>query len=99
MIGSPGVRIALPDNNAMTIGDTYTPNVMLHRNAMELVLRAPASPVGGDAASDVMIIQDPWSGLVFEISVYKGFKKTMIMVGAVWGKKAWKPDFIATVLG
>ena len=71
----------------------------LHRNAMELVLRAPASPVGGDAASDVMIIQDPWSGLVFEISVYKGFKKTMIMVGAVWGKKAWKPDFIATVLG
>lgn len=99
VIGSPGVRILLPDNNAMTIGDSYTPNVMLHRNAMELVLRAPASPVGGDAASDVMIVQDPWSGLVFEVSVYKGFKKTMIMVGAVWGKKAWKPDFIANVLG
>lgn len=99
VIGSPGARILLPDNNAMTIGNNYTPNVMFHRAAIELALRAPASPIGGDAASDTMIVQDPWSGLVFEISVYKGFKKTMIMVGVVWGKKAWKPDYIATLLG
>lgn len=99
VIGSPGARVLLPDNNAMTIGNSYTPNLMFHRSAIELAMRAPASPVGGDAASDVMIVQDPWSGLVFEISVYKGFKKTMIMVGAVWGKKAWKPDYITTVMG
>jgi hypothetical protein len=99
VIGSPGARVLLPDNNAMTIGNSYTPNVMFHRNAIELAMRAPASPAGGDAASDVMIVQDPWSGLVFEISVYKGFKKAMIMVSAVWGQKAWKPDFIANVMG
>ena len=99
VIGSPGVRIALPDNNAMTIGNSYTPNPVFHRRAVELAMRAPASPLGGDAAVDVMTVQDPRSGLVFEISVYKGFKKTMIMVGAVWGVKAWKSDFIATVMG
>jgi len=99
VIGSPGVRVALPDNNAMTIGANYTPNVVFHRNAVELAIRAPASPLGGDSAVDVMMVQDPRSGLVFEISVYKGFKKAMIMVGCVWGQKAWKPDFIATVMG
>lgn len=99
VIGSPGARILLPDNNAMTIGNNYTPNVMFHKSAIELALRPPASPLGGDAADDVMIVQDPRSGLVFEISVYKGFKKAMIMVAAVWGKKAWKPDNIAVVMG
>lgn len=99
VIGAPGVRITLPDNNAMTIGANYTPNMVFHRRAVELAMRAPASPIGGDAAADVMLVQDPRSGLVFEISVYKGFKKTMIMVGAVWGTRAWKSDFIATVMG
>lgn len=98
-IGSPGVRILLPDNNAMTIGNSYTPNVGIHRSALELAIRAPAKPFGGDAAVDVMTVQDPHSGLVFEISVYKGFNKAMIYVAAVWGKKAWKPDAITTLMG
>ena len=62
-------------------------------------MRAPASPAGGDAAVDVMVVQDPYSGLTFEVSVYKGFKKAMIYVAAVWGKKAWKPDGIAILMG
>lgn len=99
VIGAPGARVLLPDNNAMTIGANYVPNTVFHRRAVELAIRAPASPIGGDAASDVLLVQDPRSGLVFEVSVYKGFKKTMIMVGAVWGVQAWKSDFIATVRG
>lgn len=99
VIGSPGARVLLPDNNAMTIGNNYTPNVGIHRSAMELAVRAPAKPFGGDAAVDVMQVQDPHSGLVFEVSVYKGFNKAMIYVAAVWGKKAWKPDAIATLMG
>lgn len=99
VIGTPGVRILLPDNNAMTIGNSYTPNVGIHKSAMELAMRAPAKPAGGDAAVDVMLVQDPHSGLVFEISVYKGFNKAMIYVAAVWGKKAWKPDAINVLMG
>ncbi|MTH96413.1 P22 phage major capsid protein family protein [Roseibium sp. RKSG952] len=98
-LGAPGLREAAANATALTIGDNYTANVFLHQSALELAIRPPASPIGGDAASDVMIVQDPHSGLTFEISVYKGFKKTMIMVGAVWGKKAWKPDAIALLMG
>lgn len=99
VIGSPGLRIAGADANEITIGNSYTANVMLHQAAVELAMRAPAKPAGGDAAVDVMLVQDPHSGLVFEVSVYKGFNKAMIYVAAVWGKKAWKPDGIAIVMG
>jgi hypothetical protein len=99
VIGSPGLRIAGADANEITIGNSYTANVLLHQAAVELAMRAPAKPAGGDAAVDVMLVQDPFSGLVFEISVYKGFNKAMIYVAAVWGKKAWKPDGIAVLMG
>ena len=99
VIGSPGLRIAGADANEITIGNSYTANVLLHQAAVELAMRAPAKPAGGDAAADVLLVQDPHSGLVFEISVYKGFNKAMIYVAAVWGKKAWKPDGIAIVMG
>ena len=99
VIGSPGLRIAGADANEITIGNSYTANVLLHQAAVELAMRAPAKPAGGDAAVDVMTVQDPHSGLVFEISVYKGFNKAMIYVAAVWGKKAWKPDGIAILMG
>lgn len=99
VIGSPGIRVTVADATEMTIGNSYRANVALHRSAVELAMRAPANPVGGDAATERMLVQDPHSGLVFEVSVYKGFKKAMIMVGAVWGYKAWKPDAIAVLMG
>lgn len=94
-----GLLAAVADGEDMAIQSAYTANLCLHRRAYELAIRAPANPIGGDAAVDRMLVQDPHSGLVFEISVYKGFKKAMIMVGAVWGYKAWKPEFIQILQG
>lgn len=99
VIGETGLRTAVADNAALTVGNSYSANVAFHRRALELAVRAPAVPEGGDAADDAMLIQDPHSGLVFEIRVYKGYRKTMIEVAAAWGVKAWKSDFIATLLG
>jgi len=98
-IASPGLLTAPADNDTITVGAAYTGNIVFHRNAIELAMRAPAVPTGGDAADDAMVIQDPNSGLVFEIRSYKGYRKAMFEVAAAWGTKAWKPDFIATVLG
>lgn len=99
VIGSPGIRATVADAVEMTIGNSYKANVALHQSAVELAIRAPANPAGGDAAVDRMLVQDPHSGLVFEISAYKGFKKAMFMVAATWGYKAWKPDAIAVLMG
>lgn len=99
VLGDTGAREAIADNTAMTIGNGYTANIMMHQAALELAMRAPAKPLGGDAATDVLVVQDPASGLVFEVAVYKGFNKAMIQVGAVWGYKAWNSDGIAVIMG
>jgi hypothetical protein len=98
-IASPGLRVALPDDDDVTVAANHTANVAFHRNAVELVMRAPEVPLGGDAADDAMTIQDPFSGLVYEIRSYKGYRKAMFEVAATWGYKTWKPDFVATILG
>lgn len=98
-IGGTGLVAAESDNDAITVGNNYTANIAMHRRAMELAVRAPAVPQGGDSADDAMTVQDPTSGLIFEVRVYKGYRKTMIEVAASWGVKAWKSDFIATLLG
>ena len=98
-IGGPGLVAAEANDDAVTIGDSYTPNVAFHRDAIELAIRPPAMPNGGDAAVDMMTVQDPWSGLVFEIAMYKGYMKSMIEVRCMSGTKVWKPDFVATLLG
>jgi hypothetical protein len=98
-IAAPGAKVTIADDNAITLGAAYTANSVFHRDAVELAFRAPAQPEGGDAAVDAMTVQDPRSGLVFDIRAYKGFHKAMFSVEASWGVKAWKPEFIANILG
>lgn len=98
-IGGPGLRTAVADNSAVTVGNNFTANVALHRRAAELAIRPPAEPAGGDAADDAMVVVDPHSGLAFEIAAYKGYMKRMIEVRCLYDVKAWKPDAIALLLG
>lgn len=98
-IGAPGSRAIEADNDAVTVGNNFTANIALHKSAVELAIRPMADPPGGDSATDTMIVQDPWSGLVYEIKAYKGFKKSMFMVSCIYGVKAWKPNHIAILIG
>lgn len=90
-----GLRAAGADNDTVTVAASYTGNVAFHRNAVELCVRPVAMPFGGDAATDMMAVQDPKSGLIYTIAMYKGYQKAMIDVGVLYGYKVWKPDFVA----
>ena len=99
VLNSNGARSIIANDETIATGASYTANVMFNQNAIELGMRAPAVPDGGDSADDAMLVQDPHSGLVFEIRVYKGYRKQMIEVAATWGTKAWKSDNIALIMG
>lgn len=63
VIGDPGLLVAANDNDAITVGNNYTPNVALHRNAIVLIARPALQPEGGGI--EQMVITDPVSGLSF----------------------------------
>lgn len=99
VLNFPGLLGAIPDNNALTVGNDYTANVAFHRNAVELIMRPPALPAGGDAARERMTVFDPVSGMVFEIALYTGYGMNMLDITTFYQAKVWKPEFVATLLG
>ena len=99
VLNDPGLRLSVADAAELVVGNSYTGNVAFHRAAVELVARPPAQPQGGDAAVDRLTVQDPFSGLVFEIAAYKGYGKAMFDITTLYGVKAWKDEFIATLMG
>lgn len=99
-ISAPGLRQAIPAaSTAVTKADGFTPNVGFSPDAIHLVARAPALPAEGDAAIDRMLITDPRSGLVFEVSIYPGYRKIRAEVAMSWGVKAVKREHIALLMG
>lgn len=98
-IGEPGLLALEADDDAITVGNNYTPNVAFDRNALHLITRAPAVPVGGDSADDVTEVTDPQTGLAFQIATYRQYMQRSYEVRLAWGVKAVKPAHIATLLG
>lgn len=84
---------------AITVGASYAANVAFHKSAIELALRPPSQPLGGDAAYDRMTIADDKSPLVFEVALYKGYGMVMFDITVFYQAKVWKPEFVATLLG
>jgi hypothetical protein len=98
-INDPGLIQLAAAEATITVGNSYTGNVAFHRAAAELVVRPPSQPFGGDAATERLTVQDPFSGLVYEIAVYKGYGKVMFDITTFYAMKVWKPAFVATLLG
>lgn len=98
-IGRPGLRAALADGQTVTVGNSFTPNIAFARSAVKLAVRAPALPKGGDSADDRMTVVDPFSGLSFEVSVYRQYRQVKIEVAAAWGVKGHNSEHIALLLG
>ncbi len=103
-LGTPGARVTIATANAMTIGNSFMPNIAFHRMALHLVTRAPAMPMGPDgspidAADDVVEITDDATGLSFQVAMYRLYRRIKYEVGIAWGTKAVKSDFITLLQG
>lgn len=99
VLGKPGVRIATAINDEIVIQNNYVANLAFHRDAIQLITRAPAMPLGGDMAVDSQLITDPRTGITFEITVYKEYKQVHYEVGIAWGVSLIKPEHTAILLG
>lgn len=104
-LNKPGARVVIPTGNALTVGNSYTPNAAFSRSAVVLATRAPAAPIGvngqviGDSADDVMMLTDPMTGITFEVRVYKQYRQVKFEIGLAWGVAVVKPEHVALLLG
>jgi len=98
-LAEPGLRQFLPDLTDITIGSSYTANMGFNRSAIVLATRTPALPDQGDMAEDRTIITDPHSGLAFEVSVYRMYRKIQYEVSLAWGVANMKPESTVILQG
>jgi hypothetical protein len=99
VIAAPGLLVAGVDANELTVGNSYRANMAFSRSAIHLLTRLPKMPEGGDAADDIVVVQDPVSGIFFQIAMYRAYRAVLIEVAVAWGAKAAKPEHIAILLG
>lgn len=98
-ITAPGLKLATASSGTAVVNSTQNDrNMAFARNAIHLVTRLPAMPEGGDSADDTMIIQDPVSGLAFEIAVYREYLQTHYQVRLAWGYEMIKPEHCALLI-
>lgn len=98
VLQEPGLRSAKADNVAITVVATHANNIAFHQSAIELVVRPPSVPKGGDAAVERFTIQDG-TGLVYEIAQYKGYYKSLFDVTCYYQAKVWNPKYVGILLG
>ena len=98
-LAAPGLRGALSAaTHAITVNASTDKNMAFSRNAIHLVTRAPARPIEGDMAEDVMLIQDPRSGLGFEVAVYKEYRQVHYEISMAWGYEVIKPEHLVLLV-
>lgn len=98
-LNAPGLRKAITANGVdVDINASLDRNMCFSRNAIHLVTRAPARPMEGDRADDVMIIQDPRSGLAFEVAIYKEYRQIHYEISIAWGFEVMKNEHLALLI-
>ncbi|WP_145533517.1 P22 phage major capsid protein family protein [Yersinia alsatica] len=98
-IGAPGLRAAVATGATITVASAFVANFAFSRSAIVLATRAPALPEEGDMASDRIMLQDPRTGMAFEVSMYKQYRRVRYEIAAAWGCQNIKPAHTALLLG
>jgi hypothetical protein len=84
---------------AITVVAASVRNMAFNRSAIVLAARLPELPEEGDIALDRITVQDPRSGLAFEVAMYPGYRMMTYEVSLAWGVKNIKPEHTSLLLG
>lgn len=95
-LGRPGVLTAIPNSNAMTVGNNYTPILAFERSAVVGVMRPPVMPANPIISQ--MAISDGM-GLTYLLLDIAQYGQRTWELHLAWGFKAVQSEFIATLLG
>lgn len=104
VLQSPGLKVAIAASaTAMTIGNSFTPNVAFSQDALLLATRMPALPVRmdgtvGDSGAHMTVL-DPFSGVAFDLGVYEQYHQIKFELGLAWGVAVPNPEHVALLLG
>lgn len=102
-IQSPGLKLVHAAADALTVGNSFTPNVGFTQDALLLATRMPALPVKLDGTTGDMgvhqMIVDEFSGLTFDVAMYEQYRQVRFEIGLAWGVAAPNPEHIALLLG
>jgi hypothetical protein len=95
-IGKPGLLAVEADNDAITIGNDYTPNLAFERSAIVGVMRPPIMPA--NATIQQMLISDGFGMTYLMLDISQYGQRTW-EIHLAWGFKTVQPEHVAILLG
>lgn len=96
VIGRPGARAAEADNDAVTVGAAYTPNLAFERNAVVGIMRPPVMPP--NPLHQVQLISDSM-GMTYMLVQIAQYGMVTWELHLAWGFKVVQSEHVAIVLG
>lgn len=98
-LAEPGLRKAVVDNAAITVGGDFTANLAFSRDFAILGTRLPSVSTPADLAIMREVVTDPLSGISFELAAYPGYRMVTFEIGVAWGVAVENPEHGAILLG
>lgn len=95
-LGRPGARAAIASGNALTVGNSYTPNLAFERSAVVGVLRPPVYPENPTVTRTMISDKFGMSYLLLQIA---GYGMTTWELHLAGGFKVVQGEHVALVLG
>lgn len=95
-LGRPGLRGAVADGNALTVGNSYTPNLCFERSAVVGIMRPPVMPANPTISQTLISDGQGMTYLLCDIAQYG--QRTWELHLA-WGFKAVQSEHIAILRG
>jgi hypothetical protein len=95
-LNRPGARIVIPTGNAMTVGNSYTPNLAFERSSVVGIMRPPMLP--DNPLMQRTLISDA-NGMTYLLVQIAGDGMTTWRLHLAYGFQVVQPAFVSLVLG